>query len=127
MKIEFDKYGRKMYKFSGSVAQGGFVYAHKTKDGSTIVNKEGLRNLLHALAKKHELIDTTIKVYGRIFLLFFQVKPSLRPQDLIDNIQEHIPLFGMWDDDYVWTGIYDLQEKYIRKELQGWGYDYDKG
>ncbi len=127
MKIETDKYGRRVYKFSSSVAQGGYLYVHKTKDGGAIVNKDGLRNLLHAIAKKHELIDVTIKVYDTIFFLFFQSKPSLRPLDLIENIQEHINLFGSWDEDHVWTGVYDLQEKYVRKDLEKWKYDYERG
>lgn len=126
MKKEIDKNGRILYKFSSSVVQGGYLYAHKTKDGS-IVNKEGLRNLLQAIAKKHDLLDITIKVYEMIFFIFFQIKPSLRPVDLINNIQEHIGLFGEWDDSYVWTGVYDLQEKYVRKDLEKWGMDYDKG
>src|SRR3989338_7239812 len=104
MKIETDKYGRRVYKFSSCVAQGGYLYVHKTKNITSIANKEGLRNLLQAIAKKHELIDVTIKVYETIFFLFFQSKPSLKPVDLINNIQEHIGLFGLWDDDYVWTG-----------------------
>ena len=126
MKIENDKYGRRVYKFSSSVAQGGYLYTHKIKE-SVISNKEGLRNLLQAIAKKHELIDITIKVYDTIFFLFFQSKPSLKPQNLIDNIQEHIDLFGSWDENYVWTGVYDLQEKYVRKDLERWKYEYDKG
>lgn len=127
MKIEIDRYGRRLYKFSSSVVQGGYLYAHKTKDDDAIVNKDGFRNLLHAIAKKHELIDVTIKVYGKIFFLFFQTKPSLKPIDLINNIQEHIDFFGEWDNDYLWTGVYDLQEKYVREHLQKGGYDYDQG
>lgn len=127
MKIETDKYGRRLYKFSSSVAQGGYLYAHKTKGDSIIANKDGLRNLLRAIAKKHELIDVTIKVYEKIFFLFFQSKPSLKPIDLINNIQEHINLFGAWEENYVWTGVYDLQEKYVHKDLETWGYEYDEG
>ena len=126
MKIETDKYGRRVYKFSHSVAQGGYLYAHKTKEGK-ISNKEGLRNLLNALAKKYELIEVTIKVYENIFFLFFQIKPSLKSADLIDNLQAHIDLFGLFDDTYILTGVYDLQEKYVRKDLERFGYDYDKG
>lgn len=127
MKIETDKYGRRVYKFSSLVARGGYLYVHKTKDSNSINNKDGLRNLLQAVAKKHELIDVTIKVYSRIFFLFFQSKPSLRPQSLIDSIQKHIYSFGQWDDNYLWTGVDDLQEKYVRKDLLEWGYDYEKG
>lgn len=122
-----DKDGRRLYKFSSSVAQGGYLYAHKMKDARIIKNSEGLRNLLQAIAKKHELIDVTIKVYSKIFFLFFQSKPSLRAIDIINNIQEHIGLFGTWDNDYLWTGVYDLQERYVREYLQKGGYNYDKG
>src|SRR3989338_6141737 len=116
MKIGYDRNGRKMYKFSHSVAQGGFLYAHRISTG-TIVNKEGLCNALSDISKKHELIDVTIKVYDTIFFLFFMLKPSLVPQKLIDSIQENTASFGSWDENYLWTGVYDLQEKYIREYL----------
>ncbi len=127
MKIETDKWGRRVYKFSHSVAQGGYLYGHQTKDSQPIINQEGLRNLLHAIAKKHELIDVTIKVYEKIFFFFFQIKPSLRPIDLINTIQEHLALFGVWDEEYLWTGVYDLQEKYVRQDMAKMGYEYEKG
>ena len=127
MKIEIDKYGRKLYKFSSSVAQGGYVYSHKTNNGVLIENTEGLRNALNAVAKKFELIDVTIKIYDRIFFLFFMTKPSIVPQKLIDTIQEDITAFSSWDENYLWTGVYDLQEKYVRKDMEKWGYDFDQG
>lgn len=126
MKIETDKKGRRLYKFSSSVAQGGYLYAHKTSD-DTITNMEGLRNALNAIAKKFELIDVTIRVYDKIFFMFFMSKPSLAPQELIDSIQSNTAPFAKWDENYLWTGVYDLQEKYIRENLtKGW-YDYDDG
>ncbi len=127
MKIENDKFGRRVYKFSSSIAQGGYLYAHKTREGDTIANNEGLRNLLRAIAKKYELIDVTIKVYNTIFFLFFQTKPMVKPVDLINSIQEHLEIFGSWDEKYVWTGVYDLQEKYVRKDLEKYGFEYEKG
>ena len=127
MKIETDKNGRRIYKFSSSVCQGGYLYAHKPKNNNTIANKNGLRNSLNAIAKKHGLIDVTIKVYDNIFFLFFMSKPSLVPQSLIDSIQKNINSFAEWDESYVWTGVYDLQEKYVRQDLEKWDYDYDKG
>lgn len=126
MKIETDKNGRRLYKFSSSVAQGGYLYAHKTSDG-TITNFEGLRNALNAIAKKFELIDVTIKVYDTIFFAFFMSKPSLVPQELIDSIQRNTASFAKWDENYLWTGVYDLQEKYIRDYMAKVGYDYDDG
>jgi len=32
-----------------------------------------------------------------------------------------------WDENYVWTGVYDLQEKRVRQDLEKWGYNYDEG
>src|SRR3989338_4642648 len=80
------------------------------KDGRTITNKEELRDLLQTIAKRYELIDVTIKVYDTIFFLFFQMKLSLAPQEVIDAVQEKITLFSKWDEDYVITGVEDLQE-----------------
>lgn len=126
VKIETDKNGRRLYKFSSSVAQGGYLYAHKTTSDS-ITNKEGLRNALNAIAKKFELIDATIIVYDQIFFVFFMLKPSLAPQKLIDSIQSNAAPFARWDEDCVWTGVYDLQEKYVRGYLTKMGYDYNGG
>lgn len=127
MKIETNKYGRRIYKFSSSIVQGGYLYAHKTKQMAPIKNREGLCNLLNAIAKKYELIDVTIKVYRSIFFLFFQVKPSLRPQKLIDAIQEQLGLCGEWDEAYLWTGVYDLQEKHVKQYLEKNGYEWEEG
>ena len=126
MKIEIDKHGRKLYKFNHSVAQGGYLYAHKTKDGA-VMDKAGLKNLLETIVKKHELFDATIKVYDSFFFLFFMFKPSLKLQDLIGSIQESSVPFGTWDEDYIWTGVYDLQEKFVRKDLERFGYNYEEG
>ena len=127
MKREIDKNGRRIYKFSHSVARGGDLYAHKCQEGSTITNKDELRNLLQAIAKRFELGDVTIKIYNTIFFLFFQMKLSLALQEIIDAVQEKITLFSKWDEDYVITGVEDLQERYLRKDLEKWGLDYDKG
>ena len=124
MKIETDKNGRRLYKFSHSVAQGGYLYAHKTSGGA-ITNQEGLCNALNAIAKKFELIDVTIKIYDKIFFMFFMSKPSVAPQELIDGIQRNTASFAEWDEKYLWTGVYDLQENYLRKYLTKAGYDYD--
>ncbi|HIH11114.1 TPA: hypothetical protein HA241_02915 [Candidatus Woesearchaeota archaeon] len=126
MKKEIDKDGRMVYKFSHSVARGGYLYAHKCREENTITNKDGLRYLLQTIAKKYELIDVTIKVYDKIFFLFFQMKLSLAPQEIIDAVQEKITSFSEWDEDYVITGVDELQEKYLRKDLEKWGMDYDK-
>ena len=99
MKTETDKYGRRTYKFSSCVCQGGYLYAQKTKVGS--INTDGLRNVLTTLTKEYELIDATIKIYEKIFFLFFQMKPSLVPANLINTIQENIGPFGQWNDDYI--------------------------
>jgi len=126
MKKTYDKNGRTLYKFSHSVAQGGNVYAHKVKQGN-IQNKDGLKNALNALSIKFKLIDAAAKVYDTIFFFFFHVPKSLAPAALIDSIQKNIGSFGEWDEEYLFTGVYDLQERYIRKDMEKFGFDYDKG
>ena len=126
MKKEIDKYGRTLYKFSHSVLQGGEVYIHKTAHGSIIQNKLGVRNALSAIAKKYDLIDPTIKVYDNI-ILFFHLARSVSPAELIDSIQKNISSFAEWDKEYIYQGVYDLQEKFVRKDLEKLGFDYDKG
>ena len=127
MKKTYDKNGRTLYKFSHSVAQGGNVYIHKTAQNKIIENKSGLKNALDAVSKKFKLVDPTIKVYNTIFFFFFFVPKSLAPAKLIDSIQKNVSFFAQWDDDYVFTGVYDLQEKFIRKDLENFGFDFNKG
>ena len=125
MKKTYDKYGRTLYKFSSSVAQGGWVYIHKTVTGAIINNKGGLRKSLEAISKKFKLIDATARIYDTIYF-FFEPK-SVAPANVIESIQKNISSFAQWDKDYAFTGVYDLQEKYIRKDLEKWGFDYEKG
>ena len=127
MKKEIDKDGRILYKSSHSVAKGGNAYIHKTFPGKTINNKHGLRNALDAISKKYSLIDPTIKIYDDIFFFFFHVPKSLAPAALIESIGKNISSFAQWENEYVFTGIYDLQDKFLRKDLEKWGYDYEKG
>ena len=127
MKKTYDKYGRTLYKFSHSVAQGGNAYIHKTVQNKAIENKLGLRNALQAISVKFKLIDTTIKIYETIFFFFFFEPRSVAPAEVIGAIQKNISSFAQWDKGYAFTGVYDLQEKYIRKDLEKWGYDYEKG
>ena len=89
MKKTYDKYGRTLYKFSSSVAQGGNLYAHKVRHG-IINNKDGLKNALNAISIKFKLIDPTAKVYDTIFFFFFHVPKSLAPASLIDSIQKNM-------------------------------------
>lgn len=118
---------RKTYKFSHSVCQGGYLYAHKTAKQESIKNKEGLKNCLQAIAKRFELIDVTIKVYDSIFFFFFMTKPLVKPIELIKSIQNNTSCFCLWDPNYLYTGVYDLQEQYVRKDLKKLDFDYDKG
>jgi len=118
---------RKTYKFSHSICQGGYVYTHKTKENGKIADKEGLRNALDSIAKQFELIDATVKVYDNVFFFFFMLKPSVIPQHLIESIQKSIDSFSSWAEEYAWAGVYDLQEDHLKKELERWGYDYEKG
>ena len=123
MKIVIDKNGRKMYKFSHSVHQGGYFYCHKGK----VVNKDGLRNALKAIVAKLTLIDASVKIYDDIFFFFFMMKPLVKPLDIIETIQKNIAGFGEWDKEYLYNTVYDLQEKFLKKDLEKWGYDYEKG
>ena len=127
MKKEIDKDGRILYRFSHSTAKGGNAYIHKTVSDKIISNKLGLRNVLDAISKKHGLIDPTIKIYDHIFFLFFHMPKSLAPDILIESISKNISPFSEWDEDYVWTGVYDLQEKFLRKDFERWRYNYDDG
>jgi len=117
---------KKLYRFSHSVASGGFIYAHKVEMG-IINNKEGLRNALLTIAKKLKLLDPTIKVYETIFFVFFFPRPTLSEACIIDTIQKNIVGFGKWSHDYVYATLSSIEEEDIRKELTRFGFDYDKG
>jgi len=117
---------RKTYRFNHKVCQGGYLYVHKTANGEIIKNKEGLRNALNAIAIQFKLIDTTIKIYDSIFFLFFMSR-NVKPVELIEKIQKNISNFGFWDKEYLYNTVYDLQEEYVRKDLEKLGFDYDKG
>ena len=127
MKKVIDKDGRILYKFSHSVAKGGNAYVHKTLSGKIIENKQGLRNALNAIARKYNLIDPTINVYDSIFFLFFHLPKSLAPAELIEKILVTVESFAEWDKEYAFIAVYDLQEKFLRKDLEKWGFDYEKG
>ncbi len=118
---------RKTYKFSHSIVQGDYLYVHKTLEGKAIENKEGLRNVLTAVARKFELMDVTIKVYGSLFFFFFMSKPRVAPLDVINAIQKHLHSFSSWSQEYVYTDVYDLQEEYVKKDLEKLGFNYDAG
>ncbi|MAF36392.1 hypothetical protein CL622_04710 [archaeon] len=122
------KVKRETYKFSHSIVQGGYLYAHQTVENQIIPNKEGLKNMLKAVEKKFALIDVTIKIYDTIFFFFFMTKPSVIPQELIETIQTNLESIQCkWNSEFVYTGVYDLQELYLREELKKWGYEFDKG
>lgn len=123
MKKTYDKHGRTLYKYAHSVAQGGNVYSHKVM----ISNKDGLKNVLKAITLKFNLIDSTIKVYDNIFFFFFHIPKSLAPIKLIESIQKNTSPYAEWDENYLFTGVYDLQEKNIRNYLKQGDFEYDKG
>jgi len=35
------------------------------------------------------------------------------PQELIDSVQKNAVSFASWDENYVWTSVYDLQGKIL--------------
>ena len=116
MKIDVDKNGRRIYKFSHGVSQGGYMFANKILS-EKIENKEKLREILNEVTKKYELIDVTIKIYDKIFFFFFMMKPSLSQITIIDSIKKEIKTLGNFDEEYLFTNVYDLQEKYVREDL----------
>ena len=127
MKKAIDNDERIIYKYSHSVSKGGNVYINKTVIGKHIDNKEGLRNVLVAISRKDDLVDVTIKIYDDVFFLFFHLPRSLALAMLIENIRKNIKDFADWDKEYVFAGVYDLQERYIREDLKRFGVDYDEG
>jgi len=125
MKIELDKNGRKLYKFSHSIHQGGYLYAHKIKCGT--INKTEIREILSKISEELKLIDVTIKIYDDIIFLFCFLPLTITPIILIESIQHQIESKGNWAEEYIWTTVYDLQEKFVRKDLEKLGFYYDKG
>ena len=54
-------------------------------------------------------------------------KPSIKHQAIIDALVESIGDLEEWDENYLCTGVYDLQEKHVWEELREWGFDYEQG
>ena len=127
MKKGMDNEGRAVYKFSHGVCQGGYLYGHKTKEGFTIEDKEGLKKALSAVAERYGLMDVTIKAYDDVFFIFFMMRPSLAPQKIIDSIQKEIGQISEWPEDYIFNGISDLRKKSIEEELNKLGMKDEQG
>ena len=127
MKKEIDKEGRMLYISNHSITKGGNVYICKTLFGKIINNKQGLRNALNAISKKHNLVDPTIKIYNDIFFFFFHIPKLLVPAILIECINKNIAQFAEWDKEYIFTGVQDLQSKFLKEYLKTFGYDHEKG
>ncbi len=104
----------KTYKFSHSVGTGGSVYIQRGK----IKNKKALENALSSIVRKYGLADATIKVYKDILFLFFAVKPTIVPTELISCIKKNIEEFGEWDEKYVYTTVEDVSKEYIETFLR---------
>ncbi|MBU1854876.1 MAG: hypothetical protein KKF89_04095, partial [Nanoarchaeota archaeon] len=66
------------------------------------------------------------KIYDSIFFFFFMKKPLVKPLEVIERIQKNLSSFGNWDKDYLHNTVYDLQEEYVKKDLEKLGFDYDK-
>ncbi len=118
---------RKTYKFSSCICQGGWVYVHRTKKGEKIKDKDKLRRALEEVSKIFGLIDVTIKIYDSISFLFFMIKPTVKPIDIIGLIQKSISEFADWDEKYLYNGVYDLQEWYLRDYLKKFRINYNEG
>lgn len=117
---------RKLYKFSSSVCAGGWVFAQRVKSGK-IENKEELRSRLNEAGMKLNLIDATAKIYDNIFFLFFAMNPTLAAAQAIEEIQKSMAGIADWDSQYLFDGIYDVQEEYLKKYLAKTGLDFEKG
>jgi len=46
---------------------------------------------------------------------------------LIEFIQKNITSFAEWDENYLFTEVYDLQKNDLKKYLKNLGFEYDKG
>ena len=46
---------------------------------------------------------------------------------LVESIQKNTVSFADWEENYLFTGVYDLQEKYLRNYLKQKGFEYDNG
>ena len=55
------------------------------------------------------------------------VKPSVKPIELIESIHKNIDTFAKWDKDYLYNTVFDLQEQYLRLDLEKWGLNYEQG
>lgn len=120
------KFMRKVYKHSHSASAGGWVFAQRIMVGK-IENKEELRIMLDEASKKLNLIDATAKIYDNIFFLFFAMKPTLAAAQAIEEIQKNIAGIAGWDSKYLFDGVYDVQENYLKKYLKDLGLDFVKG
>ena len=58
---------------------------------------------------------------------FFHLPKSLAPFRLIEFIQKNITSFAEWDENYLFTEVYDLQKNDLKKYLKNLGFEYDKG
>jgi hypothetical protein len=127
MKRRIGKDGRITYVYSHSVSKGGNVYLQKTINQEIIKNKEGLRSVLQAIVRKYQLIDANIKIYDEVFFFFFHLPKGVSAGNIIDTIQQNIVNKERWDEEYVFTGVYDLQEHHVKEYLEKHGFEYEEG
>ena len=124
---------RKMYKGSSSVSLGGQHFIQRLKPPEAIFPDGAAEKLKSELLKITENLkaqDTTIKVCKNHFHVFFHMPTKYAPAVLIDlfrftveNVMKEFEMNEQLDDEYVFTGIYDLSEEWIRKELKAIGED----
>ena len=128
-------------------------YAHKLfPDAINLVDlefEENLEKTKELIEQKKTIFEAGLKI-GDLFLRADVLEPtekgwnlyeikastkqkpehipnSLAPALLIESIGKDLPLFSELAEKYVFTGVYDLQEKFLRKDLNKWGYDYEQG
>ncbi len=91
-----------------------------------IEKKEELGRRLNDAGIKLSLIDATAKIYDNIFFLFFAMKPTLAAAQAIAEIRKNILGIADWDSQYLFDGVYDLREEYLKKYLSEFGLDFGK-
>lgn len=119
---------RKMYKGSHSVSYGGQHFIQRIESGNAVFVgdlAERLKSDLMEVSKTLKAEDATIKICKNHFHVFFHMPARYAPAVFIDlfrfTVENVMKEFGMdeqLDEDYVFTGIYDLSEEHIKKEMK---------
>ena len=107
---------------------GGIHFIQRVVSGNIIFVgdiAEKLKANLTEITSNLKAEDTTIKVCGNHFHVFFHKPTKYASGVFIDlfrftakNTMKEFNIGERLDDKYVFTGIYDLSEEWIRKDLK---------